>query len=49
MATTSTQRTTVPESEPERVEKPSTERPALSQPRTKAPKFSIKVKCIIPM
>ena len=48
MASTSTQRRTVPEPEPERIEKPATERPAPRQPEIKAPKFSIKIMHSIP-
>lgn len=48
MASTSTHRTAVPEREAERVEKPSTERPAPRQPEIKPRKFSIKLSCSIP-
>ena len=46
---TSTQTVTVPEREPERVEKPSTERSVSRQPEIKTRKFSIKLKCSIPI
>ncbi len=48
MVSTSTQRTTVPETAPERAEKPSTERPIPRQPKIKPRKFSIKLMNSIP-